>query len=186
MMSTMAVMSASLEGGFGGVGAASTATHETGKGRAARQDWLRRRDGERYVAKARKKSKVARAAAWTCGGMAANAGSRANRPRPQSAIRPGLSRSLCGARVHLDLPGDGTARFRTSRDRLCARPMAAGVEITEALCGKLPQSRRLSRRLHRDDRQAHRCRDQAEMAAHRRLLVSTRRHSYRRVLANRE
>ena len=37
-----------------------------------------------------------------------------------------------------------------------------------------------------DDRQADRRRDQAEMAAHRRLLVSARRHPDRRVLADRQ
>jgi hypothetical protein len=48
------------------------------------------------------------------------------------------------------------------------------------------KSRRISRGLHGYDRQTDISRDQAEMAAHRRLLVSARRHSDRRVLANRQ
>ena len=51
---------------------------------------------------------------------------------------------------------------------------------------QLPQPRRIPRGLHGRNRQAHRGRDQAEMAAHRRLLVSARRHPHRCVLADRQ
>ena len=107
------------------------------------------------------------------------------RPRAQSADGHQLRGALHRAGIHLALPGHRPAGFRPSRDRLCAGPVAAGVEIAEALCRELPQSRRLPRGLHGRDRQADRGRDQAEMAAHRRLLVSARRHSDRRVLADR-
>ena len=56
-------------------------------------------------------------------------------------------------------------------------------EVAEALPHQLSQLRRVPRGLHRRDRQAAGRLAQAEMAAHRRLLVSARRHADRRVLA---
>jgi hypothetical protein len=57
--------------------------------------------------------------------------------------------------------------------------------IAEAFRRELPQPWGLPRGLHRHDRQADRQQDQAEISAHRRLLVSARRHPDRRVLADR-
>src|SRR4051794_16867657 len=77
------------------------------------------------------------------GTMAALAGGSADRRRAQSAGRYRLSGALCGAGIHLDLPGHRTAGFCASGDRLCAGKMAAGVEVVETLCRELPQSRRI-------------------------------------------
>src|SRR5262249_55205222 len=63
--------------------------------------------------------------------------------------------------------------------------VVARIEVTETLSRELPQPFRLPRGLHGDDRPAHCRRDQAGLAAHRRLLVSARRHSDRCVLADR-
>src|SRR6185369_8983802 len=78
-------------------------------------------------------------------GMARQPGKSAARSRAQSASGYQLSGALHGTGIHLDLPGDGPAGFRTSHDRLRARPMAAGIQIAEALRRQLPQSRGLSR-----------------------------------------
>src|SRR5712671_5875851 len=118
-------------------------------------------------------------------GMARQPPEGCARPRSQSASEHQLPRALHRAGIHLDLPGHRTAGFCASRDRLCAGPLAAGIEIAETIRRKLPQSRRVPRGLHGDDRQTHCRRDQAEIFAHRRLLVSARRHSDRRVLADR-
>src|SRR3954469_995908 len=64
--------------------------------------------------------------------------------------------------------------------------MAAGIQIPETLCRELSQSRRVPRGLHGFHWKADRRRGQTEMAAYRRLLVSARRHSDRRVLADRQ
>src|SRR6516225_302596 len=106
--------------------------------------------------------------------MAKNPGGRADRSRTQPAKGYRLSRALHRAGIHLDLPGHRTTRFRASGDRLRAGPMAAGIEVAQALRRKLPQPRRLPRGLHGDDRKANFRRDQAEVAADRRLLVSAR------------
>src|SRR6266576_2839556 len=119
-------------------------------------------------------------------GMAQDARRGTARPRAQSAKGHQLRGALHRAGIHLDLPGHGPTGFCPPRDRLCAGPVAAGVEIPEALCREFPQSRRVSRGLHGYDRQTGVSRDQAEMAAHRRLLVSARRHPDRRVLADRQ
>ena len=75
-------------------------------------------------------------------------------PNPQAGHQ--LRGALHRAGIHLALPGDGTAGFRASGDRLCAGPVAAGIQVAETLCRELPQSRRLPRGLHGHDRQAHR------------------------------
>ena len=59
-------------------------------------------------------------------------------------------------------------------------------EIAEALPRELPQPRRLSRGLHDRGRQEDRRARRAALSSHRRLLVPPRRHSDRRVLADRE
>src|SRR6266478_2004302 len=64
--------------------------------------------------------------------------------------------------------------------------MAARVEIAETLYRELSQSRRVSRGLHGRNRQTDIGGNQAEMAAHRRILVPARRDSDRRVLADRQ
>src|SRR6516225_12445515 len=97
--------------------------------------------------------------------VAANAGGRADRSCTQPAKGHRLSRALHSAGIHLDLPGHRTTRFRAFGDRLRAGPMAAGIEVAQALRHKLPQSRRLPRGLHCHDREADYRRDQAEMAA---------------------
>ena len=125
------------------------------------------------------------AAAWPRCGMAGDAGGGAARPRAESARGHALSGPLHRARIHQHVPGDRPARLRPHRDRLRAAAMAARVEVAEALSRELPQPRRVPRGLHGFDRPAHRRRDQAEVAAHRRLLVSARRHPDRRVLADR-
>ncbi len=63
--------------------------------------------------------------------------------------------------------------------------ISGGVEVAQALSRQLPQPRRLPRGLHGRHRQAAGRAAQAEIAAHRRLLVSARRHADRRVLAGR-
>src|SRR5712691_9121573 len=125
-------------------------------------------------------------AAWPRRGVAQDARRGTARPRSQSAKRHQLRGAFHRAGIHLDLPGHGTTGFCPPRDRLCTGPVAAGVEIPEALCRQFPQSWRVSRGLHGLDRQENRSRNQTEMAAHRRLLVSARRHSDRRVLADRQ
>ena len=59
-------------------------------------------------------------------------------------------------------------------------------EIAETLSRKLPQSRRLSRGLHSADRQGSRRAPRTALAADWRLLVSARRDSDRRFLAERQ
>src|SRR5690606_12498328 len=102
---------------------------------------------------------------------------------------PAAGRSLCGAlhtaRVHQSLPAYRSTRLRASGDRLCAGRLAGRIEIAETLSGQLPQSRRLSRGLHRGHRQTSGRDAGAAMAADRRLLVSPWRHADRRVLADR-
>src|SRR3954451_20984707 len=73
-------------------------------------------------------------------GMAGQPGKGAARPRAQSAGGYQLSGSLYCAGIHLDLPSDGPARFRSPDDRLRAGPVAAGIQIAETLCRQLPQS----------------------------------------------
>src|ERR1041385_4527503 len=76
--------------------------------------------------------------------MAAVAGRGADRPRAQSTKGHRLSGALCRAGIHLDLPGHRPAGFRAHGDRLCARAMAAGVEILKTLRREFSQSRCLS------------------------------------------
>ena len=64
--------------------------------------------------------------------------------------------------------------------------MAGRIEIAEALSRELPQSRRLPRGLHAADRPSDLVAALTpQLAAHRRLLVSARRHTDRRLLADR-
>src|SRR6266849_5042032 len=117
-------------------------------------------------------------------GMAAHARRSSDRSRAQPAKGYGLRGAVHRAGIYLALPGHRPAGLRTSRDRLCAGPVATGVEIPKAVYRQFSKSRRIPRRLHGGDRQKDIGGDQAEMAAHRRLLVSARRYSDRRVLAN--
>ena len=66
-------------------------------------------------------------------------------------------------------------------------PAALGSreQVAEALSGLLPQSRGVPRGLHAGDRPAAGRRPRAAVAAHRRLLVSARRHADRRLLPDR-
>src|SRR5258707_4090378 len=86
--------------------------------------------------------------------MAPLARRSSTRPRAQSAIRYELRGAVHRARIHLALPGHRPAGFRASRDRLCAGPMAAGIEIPETLCRELPQSRRVRSEEHTSELQS--------------------------------
>src|SRR5437870_5457828 len=108
------------------------------------------------------------------------------RPRAKSACGYELPSALHRARIHHALPDHGATRLRAPRHRLRAGEVARGIEIAQALSRELPQSRRVPRGLHGCDRQDTGRAAQAEMAAHRRLLVSARRHADRRVLAGRK
>ena len=107
------------------------------------------------------------------------------RLRAQSAAGRALSGPLRRARIHLALPGHRPARFRPSRHRLCARRDDRRIQVAEAVPRRVPQPCRLPRGRDRRHRPAARRRDEAALAAHRRLLVSARRHSDRRLLADR-
>ena len=96
-----------------------------------------------------------------------------------------LSRALHLPRIHLAVPGDRPARFRPFRHRLRAGGGDRREQVAEALSRLVPQSRRLSRGLHAGDRPSAGRRAQTALAAHRRLLVSARRHPDRRVLSDR-
>src|SRR5882672_9271852 len=124
-------------------------------------------------------------AAWSRGGTAGVA--RGGRPgeRAQSASARALSGALHGAGIHLTLPDDRPARFRTPRDRLRATRKARREQVAEAFPDELPQPRCLPRGMHGDDRPAHRRDDRTALAAHRWLLVSARRHADRCLLADR-
>src|SRR5215467_2999060 len=69
------------------------------------------------------------------------------RSRTRSRAEPPFGHQLCGALhipgVHAHVPGDRTAGFRDSCDRLRAKPVPRRVEIFEALSQQLPQSRRI-------------------------------------------
>src|SRR5262249_28073774 len=93
-----------------------------------------------------------------------------------------LPRALHLPGVHHALPDHRPARLRASRHRLCPAREARGEQVAQALSRLLPQPRRLSRGLHAVDRQAPGRGPAAELAAHRRLLVSARRHADRCVL----
>src|SRR5947207_1236464 len=84
------------------------------------------------------------------------------------------------------MPDHRPAGLRHPGDRLCAAPLAGRIEVTQALCRKLPQSRRLSRGRHGGGRQTARNAARAALAAHWRLLVSARRHADRCILAIRQ
>ena len=105
------------------------------------------------------------------------------RPRAQSASGHELRRALHLSRIHRDVPGHRPAGFRHAGHRLRAEGLARRIEIAEALSQQLPQSRRVPRGLHGRDRQETGRAAEAEMAAHRRLFPSARRHADRRVLA---
>src|SRR5665213_3630911 len=126
-----------------------------------------------------------KAPAWTHRGAAALARQGATRPRAQSASGHELSRAFHRAGIHHAVQNHRPARFRTSGDRLRTGTLAAGIQIAEALSHQLPRPGRLPRGLHRRHRQTALCAVEAEVAAHRRILVSARRHSDRRVLADR-
>ncbi len=64
-------------------------------------------------------------------------------------------------------------------------PMTGQPDFAHLVIDYVPNQMIVPRGLHGGDRQAHRGGDQAEMAAHRGLLVSARRHPDRRVLADR-
>src|SRR5437763_15937279 len=119
-------------------------------------------------------------------GMAAHTRGSSARSRTKSAEGYGLRGAVHSAGVYFAVPGHRPAGFRTPRDRLCAGPVATGVEVPKAVYRQFPKSRRIPRRLHGGDRQKDIGGDQAEMAARRRLLVSARRHPDRRVLADRQ
>src|ERR1700732_3473825 len=92
----------------------------------------------RYVQEAPKIIKVGvcfvRPATRPRRGMAGDARGGDTRPRAQSAEGYELRGTIHGAGVHLALPRHRPAGFRASRDRLCPRAMAAGIEIAKALC----------------------------------------------------
>ena len=111
----------------------------------------------------------------------------AARPRAEPASGHRLRRALHRAGIHHALPDHRPAGFRASGDRL--RAGEAGCVESKSLKLYLASFRNHGA-FHEDctvgDRQAARGAAQAEMAAHRRLLVSARRHADRRVLADRQ
>src|SRR5690606_28191743 len=114
---------------------------------------------------------------------AALAAGCAARARAESASGQDLPRSLHRAGVHIHLSGHGAARFSAPGDRLRAAALARPEQVAQALPGIVPQPRSVPRGLHaRSRRSAHAVPD-ASLAAHRRVLVSARRHAHRRVLA---
>ena len=118
-------------------------------------------------------------------GAARSSARRHSGARGQPASRRRLRHAAHRAGIHFAVPGHRPAGLRSYRDRFHAGPMARRIEIAEALSRQFPQSRRLSRRLHGADRQGSGRAAEAALAAHRRLLVSARRHSDRRLLADR-
>ena len=84
------------------------------------------------------------------------------------------------------LPHHGPAQLRPFRHRLCPEQEHRQIQVAEALSHQLPQCRQLPRSHHHRHRQAHRDHDQAALPAHRPVLVSPRRYSHRRVLADRQ
>src|SRR6185295_11380521 len=109
---------------------------------------------------------------------------------PRSRAEPADRHELRGALrlpgIHLDVPGHRPAGLRHHDDRLRAAALADRVEVAQALSQQLPQSWHLPRGLHGRDRKAAGEAAGAEMAAHRRLFLSARRHADRRVLAIRQ
>ena len=85
-------------------------------------------------------------AAWPRRRLAENAERGADRSRAEPAGRHELRRALCRAGIHRHVPGHRPAGFRASRDRLCAGPLAARVEVAETLSRELPQPCRASTR----------------------------------------
>ena len=105
-------------------------------------------------------------------------------PNPQAA-RLYLVRFAC-AGIHLALPDDGPARFRPSRDRLRAASEAGREQVAEALPRLASATMAPSTRTARSAIGKRLVEGAgAALAAHRRLLVSARRHADRRVLADR-
>src|SRR5665213_1855521 len=72
------------------------------------------------------------------------AGQGKTRPRAQSAGRHQLLGALHRAGIYLLVSDNRPARFRSFRDRLCARAFPGRVEVAQALLEQLPQLRRLS------------------------------------------
>ena len=87
---------------------------------------------QRTTMMARKTLQLGRAVEWP-----QDARRGKTRPRAQSAEGHQLRGALRRAGIHLALPGHRTTGFRASGDRLCARPVAAGVEIAKALCRRV-------------------------------------------------
>ena len=87
--------------------------------------------------------------------------------------------------VHLALPDHRPAGLRPYRHRLHPARLDRGEQVAEALSHVVPQPRRVPRGLHDGDRRTTDGIAGSGVAAHRRLLVSARRHSDRRVLADR-
>src|SRR3546814_21142472 len=54
----------------------------------------------------------------------------------QSPAGRALPGALCGAGVHIAVPGDGTARFCASGDRLCARRHDRRIQVAVAEIGR--------------------------------------------------
>ncbi len=106
--------------------------------------------------------------------------------RAESASGQGVPGALHRAGVHVAVPGHRPARFRAPRHRLRAAALAGREQVAEAVSRLVPQSRRVPRGLHAGDRRPAGRLPEAALAAHRRLLVSARRHADRRVLADRQ
>src|SRR5262245_15150590 len=109
---------------------------------------------------------------------------------PRSRSKPTCRDELCcaiyRARIHRTMPDHRAARLCPHGDRLRSREVPGRIEIAQALPQQLSQPWRFPRRLYGRDRQETVRAASAEMAAHRRLLVSKGRHADRRVLAGGE
>src|SRR5437879_10644724 len=85
--------------------------------------------------------------------MAAHTRGSSARSRTKSAEGYGLRGAVHSPGIYFAVPGHRPAGFRTPRDRLCAGPVATGVEVPEAVCRQFPKSDRKSTRLN----SSHRC-----------------------------
>ena len=114
----------------------------------------------------------------TCQSRRRRAGAR-GQPRRRQA----LHRAVDMSGVHIALSSDRTAGLCSHYDRLYSQKLDRRKQILQIAHGIISKPRRLPRGLHHGNRREISQPSGSRMVAHRRLLVSQRRHSYRCVLA---